>query len=53
MDGGPSSLDFLRDAETPRGFNGTLSGVRIRGQLYTVESGPHGLSAKLEGTVGK
>ena len=27
MDGGPA-LDFLRDAETPRGFDGTLSGVR-------------------------
>ena len=53
VDGGPSSLDFLRDAETPRGFNGTLSGVRIRGQLYTVESGTDGLSARLEGTAGK
>jgi hypothetical protein len=32
--------NFLRDAATPRGFSGTLSGLRIRGKLYTVESGP-------------
>jgi hypothetical protein len=34
--GEPSS--FLRDAATPRGFDGKLSGLRIRGKLYTVQS---------------
>jgi hypothetical protein len=29
---------LLRDASTPRGFDGKLSGLRIRGRLYTVES---------------
>ena len=42
--GEASSL--LRDASTPRGFNGTLSGLRVRGKLYTVESGSAGLSIR-------
>ena len=34
----------LRDAGVPRGFNGSLSGLRIRGELYTVTSGLTGLA---------
>ena len=37
-----SAASFLRDPTTPRGFNGVLSGVRIREKLYTVESGSNG-----------
>jgi hypothetical protein len=32
------AASLLRDAGTPRGFDGTLSGLRVRGKLYTVES---------------
>ena len=40
----PSS--YLRDAAVPRGFNGALEGVRIRGKSYTVTSGADGLSIR-------
>lgn len=35
---------FLHDAATPRGFDGTLSGLRIRGKLWSVHSTSAGLS---------
>ena len=37
---------WLRDAGTARGFNGMLTGLRIRGDLYTVTSTPAGVSIK-------
>ena len=45
--GEPTS--WLRDAATPREFDGKLSGLRIRGKLYTVESSAgSGLSIRSE-----
>jgi hypothetical protein len=34
--------------EMPRGFEGRLSGLRWRGKLYTVTSGAHGVSMKMQ-----
>ena len=39
---------ILRDADVPRGFNGTLRGIRIKGNSYTVTSGPNGLTLYLD-----
>lgn len=36
------------DPESPRGFEGSLSGVRWRGRLYTFTSGAHGVSMKMQ-----
>ena len=33
---------FLQDAATPRGFDGKLSGLRIRGKLYLWKARPMG-----------
>eukprot|EP01051_Picozoa_sp_SAG22_P010739 SAG22_NODE_983_length_6163_cov_8.370053_2_plen_409_part_00 len=40
---------FLRDATAPRGFKGTLAGLRLRGKIYTVESGIGGLTIREDG----
>ena len=44
----PEPENFLADPSTARGFNGTLSGVRIRGKLYTVTSTDTGISIHSE-----
>ena len=44
----PDPKTFLADPSTPRGFDGSLSGVRIRGKLYTVTSTSVGLSIRAE-----
>ena len=48
LDAGGIPESFLRDADSPRGFEGTLSGLRIQGRLYTVVSGPKGLTIHAE-----
>ena len=44
----PAPETFLRDSSTARGFEGTLSGVMIRGKSYTVTSNSSGLSIRVE-----
>merc|ERR1712060_53180 len=37
-DAAPNPAELVRDADTPRGFDGVLRHLRIRGSLYTVTS---------------
>ena len=48
LDAGGSPESFLRDADSPRGFEGTLSGLRIQGRAYTVVSAANGLTIHAE-----
>ena len=48
LDAGGSPESFLRDADSPRGFDGTLSGLRIQGRAYTVVSAANGLAIHAE-----
>ena len=38
------STTALKDATVPRGFSGTLSGVRFKGSSYTITSASTGVS---------